>query len=53
MERRLAAILTADVVGYNHLMGDNEESTVMCLKALRGEALTRSSASTSHAGCNA
>ncbi len=27
MERRLAAILAADVVGYSRLMGDDEEGT--------------------------
>ena len=35
MERRLAAILVADVVGYSRLMGDNEEGTLARLKAHR------------------
>ncbi len=28
MERRLAAILAADVVGYSRLMGEDEEGTL-------------------------
>jgi adenylate cyclase len=35
MERRLAAILAADVVGYSRLMGDNEIGTFERLKELR------------------
>ncbi len=35
MERRLAAILAADVVGYSRLMGDDEESTLGTLKSHR------------------
>ncbi|MFQ5958603.1 MAG: hypothetical protein ACE5LF_04465, partial [Alphaproteobacteria bacterium] len=35
MERRLAAILAADVVGYSRLMGADEEGTLARLKALR------------------
>jgi TolB-like protein len=34
-ERRLAAILAADVVGYSRLMGVDEEGTLAALKALR------------------
>ncbi len=37
VERRLAAILSADVVGYSRLMGDDEESTLAALKAHRKE----------------
>ena len=37
MERRLAAILAADVVGYSRLMGDDEEGTLVRLKAHRDE----------------
>ncbi len=37
MERRLAAILAADVVGYSRLMGDDEEGTLSRLKAHRDE----------------
>jgi hypothetical protein len=32
MERRLSAILAADVVGYSRLMGDNEAATLAALK---------------------
>ena len=35
VERRLAAILAADVVGYSRLIGRNEEGTLAALKALR------------------
>src|ERR1700732_1673462 len=35
VERRLAAILAADVAGYSRLMGADEEATVARLKALR------------------
>jgi class 3 adenylate cyclase len=34
-ERRLSAILAADVVGYSRLMGDDEEGTLAALKAHR------------------
>ncbi len=37
MERRLAAILSADVVGYSRLMGADEEGTLTALKAHRSE----------------
>lgn len=37
MERKLAAILAADVVGYSRLMGDDEVSTLIALKSLREE----------------
>ena len=37
MERPLAAILAADVVGYSRLMGEDEEGTLERLKALRKE----------------
>src|SRR5216683_1396642 len=36
-ERRLAAILAADVVGYSRLMGVDEEGTLAGLKAIRRE----------------
>src|SRR5579863_5737814 len=36
-ERRLAAILAADVVGYSRLMGVDEEGTLAALRALRAE----------------
>jgi adenylate cyclase len=35
MERRLTAILAADVVGYSRLMGTNESGTLAALDALR------------------
>ena len=37
VERRLAAILSADVVGYSRLMGDDEAGTLGRLKAHRTE----------------
>jgi adenylate cyclase len=39
IERRLAAILAADVVGYSRLMGINEEGTLTALKACRRELI--------------
>jgi class 3 adenylate cyclase len=39
MERRLAAILAADVVGYSRLMGQDESGTLAALKARRKEVL--------------
>ena len=39
MERRLAAILTADVVGYARLMGEDEAGTLERLKAHRRELI--------------
>ena len=35
MERRLAAILAADVVGYSRLIGVDEEDTLRTLRACR------------------
>src|ERR1700731_1251514 len=37
VERRLAAILAADVAGYSRLMGEDEEGTLATLKAIRRE----------------
>src|SRR5262250_2054523 len=37
VDRRLAAILAADVAGYSRLMGADEEGTLAALKALRRE----------------
>lgn len=37
VERKLAAILAADVAGYSRLMGMDEEGTLGRLKALRRE----------------
>ena len=38
-ERRLAAILAADVAGWSRLMGADEEGTLARLKALRRELI--------------
>jgi len=37
VERRLVAIMAADVVGYSRLMGEDEEGTLAALKAIRRE----------------
>src|SRR5438094_8354041 len=37
VERRLAAILAADIVGYSRLMESDEEGTLAALKAIRRE----------------
>jgi adenylate cyclase len=39
VERRLAAILAADVAGYSRLMGIGEEATLAALKACRRELI--------------
>ncbi len=39
MERRLAAILAADVVGYSRLIRADEEGTIAALKALRANLI--------------
>ena len=39
VERRLAAILAADMVGYSHLVEQDEAGTIARLKALRKETL--------------
>jgi adenylate cyclase len=39
VQRRLAAILAADVVGYSRLMRADEEDTLARLKTLRAEAI--------------
>jgi adenylate cyclase len=38
VERRLTAILTADVAGYSRLMGA-DEGTLAALKSIRGEVV--------------
>ena len=38
-ERKLAAILAADVVGYSRLVGDDEAGTIARVKALRKECI--------------
>ncbi len=47
VQRRLAAILAADVVGYSRLMGADEEGTLTRLQALRSELLNPKVLSTS------
>src|SRR5437762_7302599 len=39
VERRLAAILAADVAGYSRLMGADEEGTLAALRSLRREVI--------------
>ena len=39
MERRLAAIMATDVVGYSRLIRADEEGTIAALKALRAELI--------------
>jgi TolB-like protein/class 3 adenylate cyclase/tetratricopeptide (TPR) repeat protein len=39
VERRLAAILAADVAGYSRLIGVDEEGTLQRLKAIRAKAI--------------
>ncbi len=41
MQRRLAAILAADVVGYSRLMEQNEAGTFTRLRARRKDLLVR------------
>ncbi|MBA2242487.1 MAG: tetratricopeptide repeat protein [Chthoniobacterales bacterium] len=41
MERRLTAILAADVVGYSRLMGANESGTLAALKTLQVDFIER------------
>ena len=42
VERRLAAILAADIAGYSRLMGADEVGTLAALKAHRREIVDRS-----------
>ena len=39
MERRLAAILAADVVGYSRLIRADEEGTIAALRSLRTDLI--------------
>ena len=39
VQRRLAAVLAADVAGYSRLMGVDEVGTLAALKALRREVV--------------
>jgi adenylate cyclase len=38
-QRRLAAIMVADVLGYSRLMGDDEAGTLAALKSARAELI--------------
>jgi class 3 adenylate cyclase len=49
MERKLAAILAADVVGYSRLMEADEPGTLTRLKALLKDISSRRSPSTTAA----
>jgi class 3 adenylate cyclase len=40
-ERRLAAILVADIVGYSRLMGADEEGTLQRFRSLRSSLVDR------------
>ncbi len=40
-ERRLAAIVSADVVGYSRLMGVDESGTLAAMRAHRAELYAR------------
>lgn len=41
LQRRLAAILAADIVGYSRLVGKDEEGTLSRLKSFRGDTFDR------------
>jgi len=49
-QRRLAAIVSADVAGYSRLMGRNESGTLAALKSLRQEVVHPAIAATSAPG---
>ncbi len=38
-QRRLAAILTADVVGFSRLVGTDEEGTIARLQSIRADVI--------------
>ncbi len=40
IERKLAAILSADVVGYSRLMAEDEQATIRTLTAYREQVAT-------------
>jgi hypothetical protein len=44
VQRRLAAILAADVAGYSLLMGADEESAIRMFAAIRHHVKTRAAA---------
>ncbi len=39
MERRIAAVMAADVVGYSRLIGEDEAGTLQALRQLRQDLL--------------
>jgi adenylate cyclase len=39
LERRLAAVLAADVAGYSRLIGSDEEGTIAALQSIRAEII--------------
>ena len=49
MERRLAAILSTDVVGYSRLMAADEEGTLAGLRVLRDDFIDPTIAGTAAA----
>jgi adenylate cyclase len=51
VERRLAAILAADVAGYSRLMGNDEERTLTALKTCRRELIDPKLAEASRPHC--
>ena len=51
VERRLAAILAADVAGYSRLMGADEEGTHAALKAYRREIIDPKIRNTAAGSC--
>jgi hypothetical protein len=50
LKRKLSAILSADVKGYSHLIGEDEERTVRTLDTFKGVMQTILPP-TSRAGC--
>ena len=48
VERRLAAVLVADVAGYSRLMGVDEVGTLAALKRRRREVVDRRAAFNAH-----
>ena len=43
MERRLAAVMAADVVGYSRLIRSDEAGTLAALKSLRSDLMDQKS----------
>ena len=51
VQRRLAAIMAADVAGYSRLMGDDEEGTLAALTAHRAELIEIGAKVVRHGRC--